>query len=283
MCAVRVGKVACYEHLIRVNIKDNLFHNIHIPLAEVAFFDSACLIERQVQKMNMVGRQPHVAAGGSGFSAADKGFQVEYLACVLVAGFLLGEKTRIFLILAFYKVASRGVQLFETADEIHKTDYLVVAYCDAPAGLVGDMYVMPLFDQAGKRAAHRDDIVVGVRRENKHVLGVGIGSLGTVGIVGIGLSAGPTRDGMLQVVEDTDIAVVCRPVQGNQFAQSVVVVVAIGQLQYRFSGLLAEPYNCTTGQLVVPVARSNKPRVVDTCQTGGGTQVADDMGVVVQL
>ena len=48
--------------------------------------------------------------------------------------------------------------------------------------------------------------------EYYHALGIGICAFGTVGVVSIGLTAGPTGDGVLKIVEYLDVYVVGRTI-----------------------------------------------------------------------
>ena len=57
---------------------------------------------------------------------------------------------------------------------------------------------------------------------------------GAIGVICIGLAAGPSGDGVLQVIEYFDIYVVSRTVECQQFAQSVFIVIFVGQFQNRF-------------------------------------------------
>ena len=88
---------------------------------------------------------------------------------------------------------------------------------------------------------------------------------------------------MLQVVENLDVCVVCRAVESQEFAQTVLVVVLIGQLQDRLVQLLAEPYQCTAYQLVCPLAVCYEPRMLDTCQVRSSAQVENYVCIRMSL
>ena len=70
------------------------------------------------------------------------------------------------------------------------------------------MHVVLLLYETNERTTHRDDIVIGVWREDKHTLGVGQRWRWTRRVVGIGLTARPARNRMLQVVEYADVDLV---------------------------------------------------------------------------
>ena len=66
-----------------------------------------------------------------------------------------------------------------------------------------------------------------MRREDHHVLGEGISPFGTVGVVGIRFATRPTGDGVLQVIEYLDVAVVRRSIESDEFRQTVIVVILV--------------------------------------------------------
>ena len=110
---------------------------------------------------------------------------------------------------------------------------------DTTGGLVGDMDIMFLIDKALESAAHGYHIVIGVRGENKDILRIGFSALRTSRIVRIGFASGPTGDGMLDIIKDFDITVICRPVKSNQFGERVVGIVLIGKFKDGFIRSLA--------------------------------------------
>ena len=58
-----------------------------------------------------------------------------------------------------------------SATKSHEANRVVVEHGDVAGGLVGDVHLVPLVDQPDERAAHRDHVVVRVRREDEHALG----------------------------------------------------------------------------------------------------------------
>ena len=120
-------------------------------------------------------------------------------------------------------------------------------------------------------------------REHYHALGEGLRALGAVGVVVVGLAAGPAGDGVLQLVEHLDVDVVGRAVEGHELAEAVVVVVLVGELEDGLAGLLAQPHDGAADELVGPVARRHLPGVGDAREVAGGLQVEGYAGVVVEL
>ena len=92
-----------------------------------------------------------------------------------------------------------------------------------------------------------------MRTEDEHPLGVGGFALGAVGVIGIGFAAGPAGDGVLQVIEYLDVDIIGRVIQGDQFAQSIVIIVLIGKFENRFTRLLTKPHDSTADEVIVPL------------------------------
>ncbi len=93
---------------------------------------------------------------------------------------------------------------------------------------------MPLLNQPGKCSPHRDNIVVRVRTENQDAFRIGSGSFRAGRIVGIGFTAGPSGNGVLQIIEYLDVYFVRRAKSLNQVAHAVVHVVFVFDFQNRF-------------------------------------------------
>ena len=132
------------------------------------------------------------------------------------------------------------------------------------------MHIVTLLNQSPHGAAHRHHRVIGMRAEHQHTLGVGDGSLGTMGVIGIGLAARPTCDGVLHHVEDLDVDIVGRTEDDHQLAQAIVIIVLVGKLENGLAGLVAQPHDGTADEVVGPLARRHLPRVVDARESRGG-------------
>ena len=79
----------------------------------------------------------------------------------------------------------------------HEASYFFVVYSDVSAGLISHMHVMLLLDESADSASHRDDIIIGMRRKDDDAFGVWHGTLWAGGVVGVWLTAGPSRNGVL--------------------------------------------------------------------------------------
>ena len=108
---------------------------------------------------------------------------------------------------------------FQLGSGVHQLDHDVVVHCHIPGGFVGHVHVMPLVCQPDKGAAHGDDVIVGMRRENKHLFGIRRRSDGPGSVIASGLSSRPAGDGMLKFVEGVYIDFVVTAIYIQEFVQ----------------------------------------------------------------
>ena len=173
--------------------------------------------------------------------------------------------------------------LVETVDEVHESCHLLVAYSDVARCLVSHVNLVLLLNQAADGATHRDNVIVWVRREDNHLLWEWLRTLWAISIVSVRLATRPSGDGVLQVVENLDVGIVCRAVESQKFAQAVLVVILVGQFQDRLVQFLAEPYQCRTHLLVGPLAVGYEPWMLDAGEVGSCAQVEDDVCIRMSL
>ena len=88
---------------------------------------------------------------------------------------------------------------------------------------------------------------------------------------------------MLKVVEDANVHIVCRAIECEQLAESMVVVVFVGELENGLACLLAEPHDCAANELVGPLTRGHLPWVADAGESLGSGQVDVHAHVAVHL
>ena len=212
----------------------------------------------------MVCWETHIAASCSSLTTADKRLEVENLAGVVVAHLLVVEEVHVLIILLVNHLIFRHVHEFVAFHEVHEAYYLLVANSDTTASLISHVYIVTLFDKTLESTTHRNYVIIWVRREDYDIFGEWISALRTVGVVCIWLATWPSCDGVLQVIEYLDIAVVCRVIFGDELAESEIVIVLVGELEDRFLGLLAEPNYRAANELVGPLAVGHFPWVIDT-------------------
>ena len=149
--------------------------------------------------------------------------------------------------------------------------------------LVGHMHIVAVFNESVEGATHRDYIVIGVRREDNNPLGEGGGAHGACAIVGIGFTAGPSCDGVLQIVEHINVNLVIGALLLEQFAQRILQIVIISELQDRLTNLLTEPYNSLAHKFWGPLARTDQPRGLAASEHRSGVLVNIHSNIIVLL
>ena len=140
---------------------------------------------------------------------------------------------------------------------MQEADYFFVTYGNVTGSFVSHVYVMLLFYQAADCTTHGDYVIIGMRREYDDTFRIRFRTFGTIGIVRIRFTTRPSGDGMLQIVEDLDIHIICRTKQSQQFAQTIFIVILVCQFQDRLACQLAQPDDGATNQFVVPFAGSH--------------------------
>ena len=101
---------------------------------------------------------------------------------------------------------------------MHKTYHFLIAYSYISGSFISYMHFMFLFHQPAKRSSHGNNVVVRVRRENYDTFRIWFGAFGTVSVVRVGFTARPSGNGMLQIVKDFNVYVVCGTVKRQKFA-----------------------------------------------------------------
>lgn len=281
---VGVCQVAGNEYLVGLNLAEQFAYNLNILLGHGEFLYLAALIERKVKEVDVVKRYIVVSTCCTGFTTADKTLDGAHLGSIYIALLLVLECLLDVLVhLGDDLVLAVHEELVVTIDEVHEACHLLVAHGNVATGLIGHMQVVALLDKALDGTTHRDDVVVGMGREDNDALGEWLGALGAIGIVGVGLASGPSGDGVLQVIEYLDVGIVSRTIEGEQLGESVLIVVLVGELEDGLAGNLAEPYEGCAGELVGPLAAGYQPGMDDAGELAGGGKVDDHMGIVVGL
>ena len=85
-------------------------------------------------------------------------------------------------------------------------------------------------------------------------------------VVCIRLSAWPTRNGVLEVVEDFYVDLVERTLLLEKFSENICEIVFLSKFEDRLLNLLAEPYYCLAYELRSPLAWTDKPRRHISCK-----------------
>ena len=192
-----------------INFFDYGFYDVNIRASEVAFFDCASFVEWEVEEVYVFRAYAHKAACSFGFATAEKTFEHAYVECVdVVFAFFFEEEFANFVVFSDNCFVFRVEHIGETFDECDETDDFVVANGNVARCFVANVNFVTLVDEAFESAAHRDYVVVGVRREYDDAFREWVCTFGTVGVVGIWFSSRPSGDGVLEVVEYFDVYVI---------------------------------------------------------------------------
>ena len=286
VCAMRVREIASGVNLMRLNGLQQVNRDLDIFFAERHLADTACLVERHIHVVQAVARDAAASRSGAGFDAADQSFDLlDRTAVDLARDFVLQEVSD----LAFELRRRIGVEielLIKFFGKVDKAGDIVVEYGDVARGLVGDMHLVALIGESDQRAAHRNDIVVWVRRKNEDALRENI----VVRPIAIArllfarrLTCWPAGEGRLQIAKRFEVDVVSRAVVGEQVLQAFFVVVFFGELEDRLLQTAGEPNHCFANRGVVPRYLAKQPRRARAGKVFGGCFVEDDLRVAMFL
>ena len=230
MGAMRIGEVGRDIDLVGLYLLQQLHDWFDIALCHRQFLDLAALIERQVEEVDVILGDMVIATGITGLASTDQSLHGEDGLIVPISLFLLLQVTHDFTIADLDDlVGAVGKEFVEAVDEMHIEPHLLIRHSDIARCLVGHMHVVLLLHQPSDGSSHRDDIVIGVGREDDDSLGVGLCPLRAGGVVYVRLAAGPSGDGVLQFVEHFDVHQTGLSVELlDEVSQSVVHVILGG-------------------------------------------------------
>ena len=168
--------------------------------------------------------------------------------------------------------------------KVRKTNHIIVKNGNVSRRLVSHVNVMPLVGKANKRAAHRNNVIVGVRTENDNFFRKSRTLLRTVLVFVVRFATRPTRNGVSELAKNFNIDVVSGIVFSHQIAHAVFSVVVVGEFKDGFFLFLTEPNDGTFDEfLVVPIAIAHEPRGLYSGQMSRRSIVQNDECVRVFL
>ena len=122
---------------------------------------------------------------------------------------------------------------------MQETNHFLIPYCNVTRCLISYMHFMFLLYQTANGTSHRNHVIIRMRRKYDNTFRERFGTFGTIRIVSIRFSTGPSGNSVLQIVEYLDIHIICRTEESQQFAQTVFVIIFISKFQDRFTCQLA--------------------------------------------
>ena len=195
--SVWVGKITGGINLVRLDFFNNIGYNFNIFSPNFIFFDSTSFIKRHVQKMYVCFWNTHKTASGLGFASPNNPLYVPDCFRIYIRHFFIFQKMLGFAInfIRFQIINSKLIIVVN--HKINESNGLIIGNRNITRRLVSHVYVMTLVFEPLESPTHRNNIIVGMWAKNQATLAGRQCSFGAVGIVGIWLTAGPARNGML--------------------------------------------------------------------------------------
>ena len=145
------------------------------------------------------------------------------------------------------------------------------------------MHIMSLMSQTYKSAAHRDHVIVRMRRENQHGLRERRRTYRSCRIIRIRFPSRPACNSMLQIIENINIDFIVRSEQLHKLPKRILQIILQRKLQYRLIHLLAQPYYRLSDKLRRPLATTNHPWRSHSRQFGSRSLIRKKCNIIVQL
>ena len=168
--AMWIGKVAGDKNDFRLQFAQQIGDDAHVGGTDRILAHLACLIKRQVEKARVAARESHDFNAAYRFRLADDAFDVLHFGNVDLSSVFRLEKLVDELRELAYCAAVADALLIETFEEVHVSPHIVIEDGDISTRHVRDGDRVLVLDKLAQDAAHRDDIVVRVRRETDHAL-----------------------------------------------------------------------------------------------------------------
>src|SRR5699024_4727156 len=283
MGAMRIGQVTGGIYLMRLHLAQQVNGQVDIGLGKRLLFNSSDFIKGHIQEVQPFFGDAAIASRCFGFAPADESFDVFNLIGIGFGRFFLTDKILNIgqPLIGFFSFQLKHAVI--VGHKIHKPDDIFIKNGNISGCLIGYMYFMSVINQPDERAAHRDDIIIGMRTKDQRPFREGVGALRSVAVVSIRLAAGPARDGVLQLVKYPDANIVSRSALGEQVAHAVLIIIFISELKNRFFYFLAQPDHGAANKLIVPVDRGKQPGHLSAGKLFGCGLIQDGSDVVMVL
>ena len=167
MRAVRVGQFAGHVNLSRLQTLEQGDDVGDVLRMDRRLGDGAGAVETQVHELELLRRNAAGQRRGPGLRLADQLLDLEQIFRVRLARLLGAQEVLHPLLDALGVLLVDVEEPVELDDEIGEAPGVVIEDGDVAAGHVGDVDLVALLDQADERAAHADDVVVGMRAEDQ--------------------------------------------------------------------------------------------------------------------
>ena len=258
--SVRVGQVACHEHLVRAQSLEQVLDDVEVSLGARHLLHAAGLVERQVEEVDIgIVIEAERTVCPAGLAAADGSLDGEKFLRLRLSGHLGVDDC-----LDTVELVRKA----ELMSRIHVLENHIVVDGEVSGCLISHVDIVSLMNQADECTSHGNHIVIRMRRENEDLLRIRLGRDRPLAVIGIRFSARPSGNGMLEVIEHVNVYLVIRPPPVEQLAERMLEIIFLCKLENRLVNLLAKPYDSLSHEFPCPVARSYHPRRYNSRKEG---------------
>ena len=239
-----------------LNASQQLNKSLHIFWARHEIAIAAFLVEGQIQEHLRGPIDGQNASRVTGFVAAHKSFDASHFirVVVLVALAFDSFENHIGELSQAQSIALLEIHfLLELAHEGQGLLGQIVGHCEIAGAHIGKGHFGALVLQSMDRSPHAKNVLVWLRSQHEHALGERRRPLRPIAVVRIGLSAGPTGDRMLRLIEHGDVQVVGRTRLDEQFPKSMLVIVRVLKLKDGLAHFSRQPQHRLARQTRRPI------------------------------
>ena len=255
MGAVRIGEIPGRIDLMRLYLAEQVGDDFDVGFTQRLLGDSPRLVERKIQKMEMVVWHAATPTGIRRFDPTNQTLDLLDFRDIHFTGALLSQDVGHPPFQRFSLGRAESKRRIKMCHKVRETKRFAVEDRDVSRGLIGHVHFVSLIDQSDERSAHGDYVVIGMRAEDEDSLREDLVGrpIDITGPLSSGrLAAGPPRDRALNRAEDLEIQIVDTPSLGEEFLQAVLVVIlsldfenclgdSVGQPDHRFLDQLLRP------------------------------------------
>ncbi len=171
--AVRIGEIARDEDEIGLRLFDQTLHDRDVLVTQRPLAHLAGPVERQVEEPRGTRRDPHGRQRRNRLRFANELLEILDDRDVDVAGRLLLHPCTDRAAGALERGRVQSERCGGALDEVEMAGHVVIEHRDVPARHVRDDDLVFVFPQLAQNAAHRDDVVVGMRPPNRRARAAG--------------------------------------------------------------------------------------------------------------
>ena len=162
MRAMRITEIPSSIDLVRLDVSQQVRNNVDIIIAERPFANTSCFVERHVQEVKILTRNPAATRACNGLASSDQSLGLlNFLAVHLARALVLEE----FLNVVFQFDGALQIDVKMTVElrrKLDKSNCVIIEDRNIARCLIGDVDLVTLVDEADQSATHGNDVVVWV-------------------------------------------------------------------------------------------------------------------------